>query len=282
MSLLNLLFNQTAIPYNPKLNDLTDNTLGSILFQQILYWYGKSRQPFYKFMAPCEHRLYQEGDSWLEELRWKRSEFETARDSIATKIISTQIDDFCSLKVGGVIRPFQQGILYWTTGDRVTYYTLNEELLEYHLNKLFTFIETPKEKPDLPRFKLIGAYEAEKLKPKTGAQMSPLENYICSLSGAKSLTQAYASRLNTTITWYDPRSKQQKEQSVNELYRDDPIYKIWIETKCIPDLSRFKQKQSGKIGTDKIITALMTLSNYTYFLNNYRTDIITTEKSVEW
>lgn len=280
MSLLNLLFHQTAIPYNPKLNELTHNTLGSILFQQILYWYGKSREPFYKFAAPCEHRLYEEGDSWQEELKWTRSEFDHARDSIATKIISSELDDYC---VFNASRPFQHGILYWTTGDRLTYYTLNEELLEHYLNKLFG--ATPVEKKTPPAtIKFVGNYTTKTEQPKGKSEMTDLEQLVCSLSGAKTLAQSYIDKLNAKLSWYDPRKKQQTASSANQLYREDTAYKTWLEQKCIPDLERFKHKQSGKIGRDDLVNAFVTLSNFTHYLNTHQQDIklISTEKLVEW
>lgn len=109
------------VPYRPWLNKITGNPLSSIFLQQIIYWWLKvERRPFYKFQAPCNHRRYKEGDSWQEELGFSRSQLDAALKPIATKIKQGQS------KKKALSNSI---ILYWTDGDRVTWWQLNEPVL---------------------------------------------------------------------------------------------------------------------------------------------------------
>lgn len=67
------------IPYRKELNSITGGITSTILLQQIIYWYVKNNnKPFYKFIEPCSHEKYNDGDSWCEELGFTRKEFATA------------------------------------------------------------------------------------------------------------------------------------------------------------------------------------------------------------
>ena len=56
-----------VILYRKELNDITGGVTSTILLQQISYWWVKSgRKPFYKFIEPCGHERYKQGDSWVE------------------------------------------------------------------------------------------------------------------------------------------------------------------------------------------------------------------------
>ena len=55
--------------YRKDLNAITGGVIGSIMLGQLIYWAAKNDyKPFYKFIQPCGHALYKEGDSWAEEL----------------------------------------------------------------------------------------------------------------------------------------------------------------------------------------------------------------------
>lgn len=117
------------INYRPRLNKISGGVLSSILLQQILYWWFKSkRQPFYKFSGPCSHKLYRAGDSWQEELGFSRSEFETALGKFATKI-NRKDSKTDALQTSLVV--------YWTGFDRLTWYEVNESLLEAKIEELY-------------------------------------------------------------------------------------------------------------------------------------------------
>ena len=74
-----------TIPYRKKLNKITGKVTATILLQQAMYWDIKKDGKFFKFIAPCTHDWYKENDSWLEELGFTRSEFNTAIKKIGYK-----------------------------------------------------------------------------------------------------------------------------------------------------------------------------------------------------
>lgn len=53
--------------------------------QQLEYWFDRSGDGFYKFLEPCQHAAYREGDSWVEELGFSSEEFRTAFDKIGIR-----------------------------------------------------------------------------------------------------------------------------------------------------------------------------------------------------
>lgn len=109
------------IPYRPQLAKRLGVT-SAILLQQIIYWWDKNdRRPFYKFKQPCGHKLYQEGDSWCEELAFTRREFDTALRCIATrKAAQTTLEQ---------ARQEGKPVVYWTDRGRVTHYMVNVSAL---------------------------------------------------------------------------------------------------------------------------------------------------------
>jgi hypothetical protein len=66
-----------------------DLTLGRpfLLISRLEYWFSKTRfrEGFFKFLEPCGHRLYREGDSWAEEIGWKRDQFKRIFDEIGIR-----------------------------------------------------------------------------------------------------------------------------------------------------------------------------------------------------
>jgi hypothetical protein len=130
MSYINILTDdRNAISYRPKLRELTGSVTATILFQQILYWWEKmGRRPFYKFIEPCQHEKYKEGDSWSEELGFSRQEFATAIKKIAKKITKGT----SKKEVFG-----NHLVIYWTDASRVTWFQVNEALVETRLHYLY-------------------------------------------------------------------------------------------------------------------------------------------------
>lgn len=112
---------KNIIPYRKELNLITGGALESIFLAQLLYWYEVNDcNEFFKFREPCEHSLYKEGDSWVEEL------------GFSIKIIDR------------IIKVFKdKGFLTTrTTMDRVTYYALNIELINELLESIYENTKT--------------------------------------------------------------------------------------------------------------------------------------------
>ena len=111
-----------AVPYRPELAKQVGGIAPAILLQQVVFrWNGQGQKAFYKFKEPCNHHLYKEGDSWLEELGFSRREFDNAIKEIGFKNTQETTQD----------EAYQSGkpVVYWTAPDRVTYYTINLDAL---------------------------------------------------------------------------------------------------------------------------------------------------------
>ena len=100
--------------YFKEFNKITGSVHCSLFLGQLIYWADKNDyKPFYKFRQPCQHELYREGDSWVEEL-----DFEIR---MIDKCVKT-------LKELGILETK-------TTIQRVTFYELKIEKLNDILSK---------------------------------------------------------------------------------------------------------------------------------------------------
>lgn len=108
--------------YRKDLNAITGGVIGSIMLGQLVYWASKNDyKPFYKFIQPCGHALYKEGDSWAEEL------------GVDDKTISRNFKKFEEL-----------GILTRKTDlNRLTWHTINKEILDELLKEKMSLAKTP-------------------------------------------------------------------------------------------------------------------------------------------
>lgn len=122
--LMNILSGERdSIPYRKDLNRITGSVTAAILLQQIIFrWDSNGGKEFYKFKEPCDHEKYRDGDSWIEEIGFSRSEFDTARDMIGSKFSANVPMDKFAL------------IWYRTDSSRVTQYFVNEPLVEMFLD----------------------------------------------------------------------------------------------------------------------------------------------------
>lgn len=62
--------------------------LACAIFSQCYHYQFRCNRakPFYKFTAPCKHKLYKKGDSWIEELCCTEREFRHAISKIAYRV----------------------------------------------------------------------------------------------------------------------------------------------------------------------------------------------------
>ena len=108
---------KNIIPYRKELNLITGGALESIFLAQLLYWYEVNDcNEFLKFREPCDHPLYRQGNSLVEEL------------GFSIKIIDRIIKVF---KDKGFLRTR-------TTLNRTTYYKVNIELINELLSDVYT------------------------------------------------------------------------------------------------------------------------------------------------
>lgn len=129
------------ITYRPSLRPIGGSVAGTILLQQIIYWDEQSEGKFYKFTSKCSHEKYKKGDSWEEELGMSPKEIATALAHFAFKCgkknKQAHGDDYESARESALVT-------YYTDSDRVTWYSLNSDLL----NKLLLGIYKESDRPE--------------------------------------------------------------------------------------------------------------------------------------
>lgn len=142
-----LLITRNTIPYVREIRPLAGSVTASILLQQLEYWTFKMRergQPFfYKFLSPCDNKLYKIGHSWTEELAFSKDEFRAAFDKIGIRYNSKTA--FRKANENGVafIKTEKDGntseCLYLSFMDKtkhLTYYVRNDQLLDRKLDEI--------------------------------------------------------------------------------------------------------------------------------------------------
>lgn len=122
---------QKYTKYYSSFNKITGHILASILLSKILYWCDTMKRPFYKFKEPCNHELYEKGESWTEELGFSRKQFDTALKKIGTKV--TQGSSKSAIMAGN--KP-EHIVVYWTDSNRLTWYSINSTLFDMFLDDI--------------------------------------------------------------------------------------------------------------------------------------------------
>jgi hypothetical protein len=134
-----LALTRSSIPYIPALRNLSGSIAASILMQQLDYWFAKMPDGFYKFLEPCNNKLYREGESWAEELNFSKEELMGAFSKICLKYKSKKaFDEALEDKDKDV---FEGKYFYCSYHDRmrgVTFYFRNHTLLDSELDKVFS------------------------------------------------------------------------------------------------------------------------------------------------
>tara|TARA_Y100000815_G_C13304971_1_gene486081 strand:+ start:439 stop:1527 length:1089 start_codon:yes stop_codon:yes gene_type:complete len=123
-----IAFTSRRIPYLPELKAYCKTTNACILMTQLEYRFASMPEGFYKFLSPCEHTLYKEGDSWTEELAFSEAEMRNAFENIGEKYSSIKKILEISQKGGD---PFV-GKYYLSFRDvrnNLTYYKRNHQMV---------------------------------------------------------------------------------------------------------------------------------------------------------
>ena len=109
------------ICYYPELVAVTESITAALMMSQLEFWFkAREGRSFYKFLEPCEHERYKEGDSWQEELGMSSSEIRSAFKKIGMP--------YKSKKAFNEAEDIFQGKYYASYYDRirkVTYYFRN-------------------------------------------------------------------------------------------------------------------------------------------------------------
>jgi len=131
------------IAYRPALARRLGNIVSAIFLQQVVYWWdGRGEKEFYKFISPCDHKAYKKGDSWREELMFTRREIELALETVATRLSKDKLVDGKVVK--GISKTaalrgsdLKNLVIYRSDSNRVTWWTLNDRLLNEFLADIY-------------------------------------------------------------------------------------------------------------------------------------------------
>jgi hypothetical protein len=134
------------IPYHKEYRVFTRSVAGAILFERLEFWSDRYPDRFYKFFAPApDHHLYQEGDSWLEELGFSIEEFRNAFDGIGIRYKSRSLYETAEKNGKAFIRDDGTEALYLAYLDRhekVPYYHRNHQFVDELLDDINRKIPT--------------------------------------------------------------------------------------------------------------------------------------------
>jgi hypothetical protein len=132
---------QAKIIYYPKLLPIGVTATGTILLQQLEYWFEfTGGHPFYKFLEPCKHKLYRDKDSWTEELGFSKEEFRNAFSNIGKAFKSkteyeAAEDPFCRTNRNGERIDDYLYCSYYDKVQHVTYYFRNHDRVASAIRK---------------------------------------------------------------------------------------------------------------------------------------------------
>lgn len=137
-----LSMTRNAIPYVGFLRelDLVKSVTDCVVMQQLDYWFARCPDGFYKFLEPCDHPFYKEGDSWTEELFLSDKEFRNAFSNLGVAYKTK--GDFLKQE-----NPFKNKY-YCSYYDRITkqtYYFRNHQKVDEALEMLMCLTKKEKE-----------------------------------------------------------------------------------------------------------------------------------------
>lgn len=183
------------IPYRKELNAITGGVTATILLQQIIYWYSNNgNKPFYKFIEPCQHEKYTDGDSWCEELGFSRKEFLTAIKKLEDlKLVSKK-----------------------TNMNRVTFYTLNLRDLDNALKGIYInaergFTKMPKGDLDNKETEITTENTQKEKINKKDFDLSEIENELSEKFIGSSTEMKYPLDVESFNNWIDHRKDLKKK-----------------------------------------------------------------------
>lgn len=120
------------ICYYPELVNYTESITAALMMSQLEFWFkAREGRSFYKFLEPCEHERYKEGDSWQEELGMSGSEIRSAFKKIGMPYKSKK-----AFNEAGDIFKGKYYASYYDRIRKVTYYFRNTSKVKAIFNDL--------------------------------------------------------------------------------------------------------------------------------------------------
>ena len=114
--------NLKTIYYYPELREEVGSINAVIIMGYLENCFGERGQVFYKFMEPCNHRDYIEGQSFVEELGMTAAEFRTAFKYIGVVYKSKKAFELSKDKFQG-----KMYLSYYDRMSKLTYYMRNDD-----------------------------------------------------------------------------------------------------------------------------------------------------------
>lgn len=116
------------IAYRKELRTITGSISAAILWERLNSKFKKNPEGFWKFAAPCDHRLYKAGQSWTEELGFSIYEFRTTFSKIGIAYKSKQ--RFEDAKTPFIKNGKEYAFIsYHDRKESLTYYRANTKLI---------------------------------------------------------------------------------------------------------------------------------------------------------
>lgn len=151
------------------LTGFSSSSVTKLLINRLEYWFrGKKKKHFFKFLCPCEHILYREGDSWTEELGISRKTFLRHFDRIGTRWPSKSA-------FGAANNPFlgKPYACYYDRKENITRYFKNPNFIQSHFSgKLFINAATKCEK------ETVKTQADQKIEQRQSFKQTPKNDYI--------------------------------------------------------------------------------------------------------
>ena len=137
-----LQITRNTIPYVKQLRPIAGSVAGTLLMQQLDFWFAMYPHGFYKFLEPCPtSKHYKKGKSWVEELGVSADEFRTAFDKIGIRYKSKSAYEAVEQKFGEALY-----CSYFDKQQGLTFYFRNHAVVDALLDKLISGAETVEER----------------------------------------------------------------------------------------------------------------------------------------
>lgn len=209
------------ICYYPELAKITGSINAALMMAQLEFWFKvNGSKPFYKFLEPCGHELYREGDSWSEELGMTSSEIRSAFKRIGTIYKSKRA--FVESQDVFKGKPYAS---YYDRIRKTTYYLRNTEKVQQMM---------PKESSTAVCHEITNIEKEETVYKQTNSQIAPI---------AKVLEDVYVTSISTVG---DGSETCEEKICVNEKYQDGLYREDYIDDN-IQDKQIKKQKESHRL-----------------------------------
>lgn len=240
--------------FYPGLQAFTGNTISTLIIGKLEYWFSKPQYVggFYKFVEPCGHPLYREGDSWSEELDVSRKLFAKAFDLIGVRYNSK------SAYLGAEDK--FQGKFYASYHDRKTnrtYFVRNHEVVSQILESLKTSYSSVKQKAKKSLVTLLKQNSSSKTPKISLPKKPPLENSPPQ-SVASELSQGRSRNGDLGRSYARGSFSLQKEtSSLEDEIVNFPTPNLCVESKT-EEMIKIWKEEVGELGVSSLSHGLLT------------------------